>query len=281
MAIALYVFIKRGMKMKKQLLTIATLACFTFANIPLAMAKAGQKDSPMRAFSELNLTQEQKEEIRTIFKTARENSSIYEADKAEIRAQMDSLMAMPAWDEAAARSIITAQIERGKSDALNRAKAKNQAYNLLNAEQKASLAEKTSKRASKHDNSDGLKHNKKGKKRMKRLIKALDLNDEQIAGFKAIDEATQAKKLASKETGKAHHAQMKDIIRATTFDESAWLALHDNALNDMVERKLIDLKAKYDKGAILSAEQKEKFEKIKKKMERKHGKSRNASRGTH
>ncbi len=258
--------------MKKQLLTITTLAalaCFTLINIPAAIAKHWQQENPMRMFSHLNISDQQEQEIRGIFTTTRENNSVFTGEKRVIKQQMEDLMTMPSWDEGAARSIIITQLELGRIIALNRAKARNQAFNLLDDEQKAALNDKAADRTHKRterQNKGNNKGKRQGRKHIKRLHKALQLTDIQVAQIQAIDEATESQMQGVKEAGKAHRAEIRAITKAPSFDEDAWLALHDKAFNNMVAHKLFKTNAKYDKAAILSTEQKEKFKKIMKKM---------------
>jgi Spy/CpxP family protein refolding chaperone len=267
------------MMMKKQLLTITTLttfACLSIAYIPVAMAKAGPQNNPMRVFNQLNLDDQQKQEMRSIFITTRENNGIFDAEKSAIKQQMEDLMSMPAWDEAMARSIINTQIEQGRSIALNRAKARNQAYNLLDETQKAALIEKASNKANRQSKSakEGKRKGKKNRKiSMKRLSKALELSDSQVLAIQAIDDLTKSQLQSSKGSGEDHRSQRRAISQAPNFDEGAWLTLHDQSLDDVLARKLVNIKAKYDKVAVLSIEQKVKFDTIMKKIKGKRAKA--------
>lgn len=257
--------------MKKQILTLATLACFTLASVPLAMAKGDRhEEDPMRVFSKLDLSAQQKQEIRSIFKTTRENNSVYKGEKSSIRAQMKDLMDMPAWDEATARSILLSQIEQGKTIALNRAKARNQAYNLLTEEQKVSLSEKAEK---KERGKKGHKAHKRGSGRKgeigkKRLNKILELSDTQIAAMDAIDAQSKEKMENLKANSTSHRDQMRAITMAESFDEASWSAIFDNAKSNMLEHRLIKTKARYEKAALLSTVQKEKLAKVMEKMKK-------------
>lgn len=267
---------------KKQLLTIttfATLACFSLATITVAMAKGNSHTSPMRAFSQLDLSNQQKLEMRAIFKTTRENNSVFEAEKSAMRQQMESLMSLPSWDEATARSILTSQVEQGKTIALNRAKARNETFNLLDDEQQATLSEKyANKENDGVKNKDRKKDKRKGKKMsMKRLSKALSLDADQIAQIKAIDAATKAQMKVMKEAREPIRSQMRALTQASTFDDGAWLALHEASINDMVEHRLVRVKARYDKAAVLSVEQQSKMLEIMEKRKGKRGQGRKMS----
>lgn len=254
--------------MKKQLLTFATIACFSLTLAPLAMAKGNEQDNPMRMFSKLNLSEQQRTDIKAIFKTSRQDNSVFAGEKAAFKNQMDDLMAMPSWDEATARSIISLQIEQGKMSALNRAKARHQAYNLLSDEQKSKLDEKSMQKDKREDK--GKKRpNNKDKMNPKRMQKLLQLSDQQVAQIQAIDDSTKTQMMTYKTSSKAHRSTLQMIVQAPQFDEAAWLTLHDSAVNDMVNKRLVQTKAKYDKKALLTDEQQQKMQEIRNKMKEK------------
>lgn len=249
--------------MKKTILTIATLACFTLVGVATVHAKPERHANPMQMFSKLNLSDQQKQDMRDIFKTTRENNSVFDVEKTQTMKQIRDLMNMPTWDQASAETVIRAVIARSSDINLNRAVARNKVYNLLTEEQKATFADKGVKK--------GNKSKRKGKHQkmnMKRLTKALKLTNEQAEQFKTIQASTKAQMQNLKEQGKAHHETMKTIIQSSSFDENAWLAAHSDALDDMVAMKLIQTKARYDRISLLSVEQKQKFAKIMKKMKR-------------
>jgi protein CpxP len=268
--------------MKKQLLTIATLAYFSFVSTPV-FAQLGPHENPMRSFANLNLSDEQKQEMKAIFKATRENNNVYAGEKKEIRIQMQDLMNMPSWDQATAESIIRSQLEQSQNMALNRAKARNQVYNLLSDEQKISLAAKAEEKEEKSANNGQAKNGDTSRSRRKgkgkgrkmesaRLSRALVLSEAQIKQFKAIDVNAKQQIMGLKEQSKAHRESMKVIIQSSIFDESAWFANQSNAINDKVAFKLIKTKAHYDRASLLSDEQKEKLTKVMKMMKNKHPK---------
>ena len=268
--------------MKKPILTIATLACITLVGVSGAFAKPQQHDNPMRSLVKLKLSDQQKQDMRAIFKATRENNSVYAGEKKEIKTQMQDLMNMPSWDQANAELIIKSQVQQSQNIALNRAKARNQVYNLLTDAQKTNLAEReSSKKAArakhKHTN-DGegrlgkklKRKGKAGKMNFARLSKALQLSDAQIEQFKAIDANAKQQTLDLQEQGKAHHESMKGIVQSAIFDENAWLLAHSSAIDDMTAFRLIKTKARYDRASLLNADQKQIFTNIMKKMKDKH-----------
>lgn len=266
--------------MKKQLLTIATLACFTFSGT-LAFAAQDRHDNPMRHFAKLALSDQQKQEMKAIFKATRENNSVYKGETKEIYNQMRDLMIMPVWDQATAETIIRSQLQQSSSITLNRAKARHQIFNLLNDDQKATLAQRKDKKSERKAISKGerkkdkksARQDKGRKMNLTRLTKVLKLSTEQVEQFKTIEANAKQQMMGLKEQSKANRESMKAIIQSSSFDESAWMVNEDNGLDDKVAAKLIKTKAHFDRLSLLNEEQKKKFSKIMKKMKDKRTKS--------
>jgi Spy/CpxP family protein refolding chaperone len=275
--------INEEFKMKKRILTLASVACFAFASIPVAMAKHDQGQNMMRAYSHLDLSHEQKLAIKAILKTTREDNSLFAAEKASTRLQMQELMTSSSWDEEIARDTLSTKINQEKNTALNRAKASHQMYLLLSDDQKTQLNNLSANKevslgAKKHANANGNSGNKgakaphergQGKLSMKRMAKLLELSETQITQMKLIDQASKASLNSFADSREAHRAQMQDVIQSTSFDEQAWLALFDEGVNDMLAQRLIKTKARYDKALLLSDEQREELTEIMKKKSRK------------
>jgi protein CpxP len=259
--------------MKKQIITLSALACLTLSGISLAMAKPDQGHKgadngkrggdAMRVLKQLDLSEQQKLDIKAIMQETREDNSVFDGDKQEIMLQMRDLMNMPSWDAQTARQLISAQIEQGKDIQLNRAEARHQIYSLLTNEQKAELASK----ADKPKNKKGKQKGKKRAAKMKsRMAKALALTDEQQAQLKSIDAEAKAVKDSFKPVMKAHREQIKALVQADVFDADAWLALQTSFMPEFVEHRVLLAESKYNKKAVLTEEQSTKMENIRNKM---------------
>lgn len=110
-----------------------------------------------------------------------------------------------------------------------------------------------------------------------RGVEKLSLTDEQQTKLKAIFEAqkTQMKALRGddKEAGKAmreaHKAKMDALLSAATFDENAAKELLNERREKGEQFGLIKLKTQHQVMQVLNAEQKEKFAKMQKRMNKK------------
>ena len=94
-----------------------------------------------RLFRELNLTEAQKAQIRTIHDGQREAAEALHEQMRGIHEQMRPLVEAAAFDEAAVRALLVRQAAIATELKLLEARGENAVYNVLTAEQKAKLAE--------------------------------------------------------------------------------------------------------------------------------------------
>lgn len=258
--------------MKKQLSTIIAIACFSLATIPAAIAMHDHKGGRgnMHILKELDLSSQQKQDIKTLMQQTRANNAVYAADREAFKTQMQTLMNMPTWDATLATQLIQQQISQKQQVELNRAKAKHAVYQLLTDEQQSELNAKMAEKADRKDNKGKQDKKRDGKKHAgKRMERRLDLSDEQKEAMKSIREQTKQDLSAIKAESKGFKEAERTLIQAETFDESAWLELHAQYADNFAAQDLIKLKAKYQEFALLTDEQKEKMEKMREKMQRK------------
>ncbi len=272
--------------MNKPIVTLIATACITLSSATIAFAKPHHSDDfSKRTLSQLDLSAQQKQDIKAVLKATREDNSVFAGERQEMRAQMQALMNMPVWDAATAESIIRAQITQGQSIALNRAKARNQVYNLLSDEQQTQLNEK----ASSQDSRKGkFKRDNDEKSRMKdidradvkqddwekktsRISKKLELTDAQEAQWKSIHKEAKKNAQAFRVNSKSHRETMKTIVQQAEFDEQAWLTAQASFKDELVAHRVAQAKVRYDSMSILTDEQREKMQKMSKRMKEKRG----------
>ncbi len=263
--------------MNKPIVTLIAAACITLSISALAFAKSHHSDGfSMRTLSQLDLSAQQKQDIKAVFKATREDNSVFKGEKQEMRAQMQALMNMPAWDAATAESLIRTQITQGQSMALNRAKARNQVYNLLSDGQQAQLSEKASSQDSrkgkfKRDNDEksrmkdidraDLKQDD-WEKKTSRISKKLALTDVQEAQWKSIHKEAKKNAQAFRTDSKSQRETMKTIVQQAEFDEQAWLSAQASFNDKLVAHRVAQAKVRYDSMSILTDEQREKMQKM-------------------
>jgi len=99
-------------------------------------------------FEKLNLTDQQKEDMKTIMsaqKTERKDRKT-DAERLAQRAEMQALMQAETFDEAKAKELIENKQAKNTEQRLAKMKAKHEMYQLLTDEQKAEFAEMQMKR---------------------------------------------------------------------------------------------------------------------------------------
>lgn len=96
-------------------------------------------EDPM--FRELNLTDAQKQQIKTLREKQRTDSESYHEQLREIGEQMRPLVEAASFDEAAVRALLAKEAQLETELKLIRIRTDNAVFNVLTAEQKAKLDE--------------------------------------------------------------------------------------------------------------------------------------------
>ena len=94
-------------------------------------------------FEKLNLTDEQKVEMRTIMSSQKGQKRVQKTDEERLaqQAEMQTLMLADTFDESKAEELISNQQSQRNESKLEKMKAKHEMYQLLTDEQKAEFAE--------------------------------------------------------------------------------------------------------------------------------------------
>lgn len=279
--------------MKKSVITLAIIVNFTFAtNILAAVETASnlkgtfknQKEqrSELSMFRGLSLSEQQKQDIKALFKQVKQDNSIYRADVQLSLQEMQYVMEAPQWDQGAASQLISQHAVKMTQAKLNMAKTKHAAYQLLSSEQKALLEEKQANklakkeaRANKGNKSD--KAERESQKTARKLAKKLNLSPQQIQQWKTIQANAKAELAQLKDQAINYRQIERALIQASDFDEDAWLALHQQANVQQQAMRLVGLKAKYDRRAVLTDQQVAQYKKYSEKSKNKMKEKRRSS----
>lgn len=256
---------KRGINMKKLLLSLTIASLLSVSAVAINAKEKGQRgDHERMAMHSLSLSAQQKEDMKQIHKEAKQDLSVYRAERQQNRESMRALMQSNVWDEVAVTAAIEQQMDLNLKTKLIQAKSKNKIFNQLTNEQQAQFIANQEEKKGKTKN---LKRNNPEKK-MKRLAKALELSDEQEAKIAAMMLSNKQQREANKAEFMSMKEQVKRIIQAKEFDESAWLAVHAQNKQQKLDMAVSKAKSRYDMLSVLSPEQKEKFAKIMKKAKK-------------
>jgi protein CpxP len=272
--------------MKKLLLSISIAALVSTSALSFAKSNDDMNEHPPRLMKELNLSDQQKADIKQIRDEAKQDASIYKTEVKAFRQSMRALLESGEWDEQQVRNLIEGNENAAKQLKLINAQSKNRVYNALSADQKSLMLQKRAeKQAERGVNNDQegkkpRKQKRKGKTglaglKLEKLSKRLDLSEEQQSQVAALIDQAKAQRELDKEDRQANRNTLKSIIQAPEFDESAWTTFYDNTSEGHVERALAKTKLRFDLLSVLNVEQKQKFKAMmKKKMKNKKRKSR-------
>jgi periplasmic protein CpxP/Spy len=104
----------------------------------------------------------------------------------------------------------------------------------------------------------------------KKMVKHLQLSEDQKVKVKAIFEQAKVSSHAQRESMKGFKVQVKSLMEAPVFDDKAFNELHSQYQTKFSEMALLKAKNKHAILQVLTAEQREKFMKFNMKSKRKH-----------
>ncbi|MFA3791824.1 Spy/CpxP family protein refolding chaperone [Aliiglaciecola sp. SL4] len=211
---------KRKLFLTQALITITAISAF-------AIQAHERQEPPMRAvLQKLDLTDQQKVDVRTIMKQTREDGKIYHQDLKDIKDQLKSLIRTAEWDQESVVSLLEREQEIKAQLALDTATQRNAIWNTLTSEQQQKLSAMSEKGK---DRKGKGKKGKEGKREKHhspmKMFKRLDLTEEQSAKIKALFETQKASMESQRETVKGYRDQAQKIVRSESFDQAAWSAV--------------------------------------------------------
>jgi Spy/CpxP family protein refolding chaperone len=247
--------------------------CLSLAIATPTFAKNGhhQKHDGMRQIlSELSLTDTQKQDIRQVLKQTREDRDLFITDGKSLKTELRSLIQATEWDQAAVKSVITQNQAVKQEKALQRATNKNQVWNLLTETQQAEfVALLDTHKAEREENRS--KDKSKGKRNGK-MLKRLDLTEEQLTAVKAIKTAAKANREETQAKLKTFRQAERALIQSSNFNAEAWQALSNEYQADFLAMAELNAQSEHDIWNLLTPEQQAKAEKKAKHNKGKHGK---------
>lgn len=240
--------------------TAPIVLCLTLAISAPALAHKGHQhkhDGLRQIFSELSLTDTQKQDIRQIITQSREDRNVYRSDRKAAKQTLRALVQSEDWDE----KTVTAAILEGQAlkqqKALQRAIKKNQIWNLLTETQQAEFVALLEQKKAEHEQrTDATKKNKR--------FKRLDLTEEQLTAIEAIKDTAKESALATKTKLATYKTAERQLMQKAEFDSEAWLSLNSEYQADFLAMGLLKAKTKHDIWNTFTAEQQIKAQKKRK-----------------
>ncbi|MGQ8365964.1 Spy/CpxP family protein refolding chaperone [Glaciecola sp. 1036] len=229
--------------MKKLLITLIVSTSLSVSSLAVA---GGPKEEGKHPFSQLDLSESQRQDIALIMRDLRGDNSLFRGERHHHRTNMRELMSMQSWDEEKAEAIIRQGLENSHQLEINRAKAKHLAYQVLTEDQRAEL---------KQMYQSGPKNKDRGEY-FKQFGKNMNLSEEQQSQIKQLWDTQHSQLAALKPQMMLHKQAERELIAAEEFDEQAYLALHQENIDTQVQMQLIRQKTRFDMMQILTPEQK-------------------------
>ena len=243
--------------------------CLTLAIAAPAMAKKDhhQKHDGMRQIlSELSLTATQKQDIRQVIKQTREDRELIKTDNDSLRTDLRNLIQSTEWDQTAVESALTQNQAVMQDKALQRATNKNQIWNLLTETQQAEFVALLDTRKAEREE-------KKGKgKRKDKMLKRLDLTEEQLTAVEVIKTAAKASAEETKAKLKTFRQAEQALIQSSHFNAEAWQSLSNEHQADFLAMAVLKAQTKHDIWSLLTTEQQAKAGEKMQGKKNKHGK---------
>ncbi len=242
--------------LNKTITAIALCSSLVLSSYALAKPQHGEHMQKMkRMFSQLSVTDTQKQDIRQIMKQGFADSKVNMLDKKAFKAELGALVRSSTWDAEAVEALLVQGQTQFAPNKLSQAQNKHAVWNVLTPEQQAQLIQLKEERKAKQDAAtDGPKKGKKNKKKGKKGGK-LNLTDAQKESMAAIRNAAKTDAAAVKERLKAFKLAEKSLIQSPDFSAEAWTSLHSQYKNDFLAAALIKTKAKHDSWNVLTPEQ--------------------------
>lgn len=212
---------------------------------------------------QLDLTSEQKQDIKQAFKQGKQDMRVYREDMRQIRQEMKSLIQTEQWQADAVAAVISQREALTGQLALTRVQNKHHVWNLLNEEQQQKFNDLTQDRQRTPREFDGL-----GK------LEKLDLSEVQQEKLIEIKAQVQSLRENVRASRKAMKETEKSLVQSADFDVDAWQTLFNEQQQNMTEAAIQMAHARHLIWNMLTDEQQETLaNSIKEKRhEKRHGK---------
>jgi Spy/CpxP family protein refolding chaperone len=210
----------------------------------------------------LDLTAEQRQDIKQIVREARQEAKLYKEDIKLAKQETRDLVQQPDFDQQGAEGVITTNAVVKMQLAQKRAETRHEIWTLLTEEQQQKWQDRIDNRAEKEPREFNSE-------RQAKFFERLDFTDAQIEQATQIREQARASTQELKSKRKAFKQAEFDIITADEFSVEAWQALHAQYADDFAQGQLIALETRNQMFNLMTEEQRQKAEKIRKRKGRK------------
>jgi protein CpxP len=247
--------------------------CLTLVAAAPVFAEKGHQhkhDGMHKILSKLSLNETQKQDIKQIFQENKQDRNGFRADASILKKEIRSLVQTSEWNQAAIENALTLRQTLDNKNAFQRATNRNQLWNLLNQEQQVELITQLEIRQTHYK--ETRPGNKKRSKRKGKILKRLDLTEQQATAVKGIKSATRGSAENTKTNIKNYKQAERALVQSIDFNPEAWQTLYAQYQSDFLTMAVIKTKTKHNVWNLLTVEQQNKAQKIGKNRKGKPGK---------
>lgn len=243
---------------KRVVLTAAV--ALTIVAVSASHAQQGPKHQLKKILKELDLSDEQKQEVRELMQQGRANMSVYKSDLVSLMQELKGYIQSSEWNEDNALSAIQQRQDLKNQAGYQKALAKQQLWQILDETQQAEFETLME---------EGVLG---GKGKHKDAFKRIGLSDEQKAQIEAIRTSAQTSSEEIKASVQAFKIAEQNLIKTGELSEANWQALADQYQTSFEQLALTKAYARHQMWNVLDDEQQqtveERMSKMRERMEK-------------
>ncbi|GGO65739.1 Spy/CpxP family protein refolding chaperone [Bowmanella pacifica] len=226
--------------------------------IGLSLSAAVQAKEPPRGpmfkmFDELQLSAQQRQDIRTLFKQGREDRQVFRQDGQLLREQKQAVIEAADWDQQAALALLSEEMTARRAAMWARAQMDQAVWNLLTESQREVWAEMQEEG---FDRPERTPFNG-------RWLRKLDLNEAQQQALSELQAQAKMSREKNQDIRERFAEQQLALIEQGGLTEQAWTSLYEQYQSQFQAAALEGLKQRHGFYHLLTAEQQAKLEQFK------------------
>lgn len=247
-------------KLKVTIVAMSIIAAFGAATVHAH----DRQNHPMRAvLKQLDLTEQQRQNVRINMQKTRLEAKIYRQDMKAVKEQLSAVIRSSQWDEQLASQLIQQKQDIHANVALTRASSKHNLWHTLDGAQQQKFDELVQDKKS-----------KRGQRKAMRRFGPLNLSEQQKSDIEALFAAQKEQRLSMKPEMKSFKQSQALLIKGEEFDQDAWLDAFKQMQQTQLTLAVANAHTRHQIWNLLDEDQKAKLVKMEKKRAKKANKKR-------
>ena len=234
------------------------LSCAALANHDLR--PDSHQHNPLRQiFGELELSTEQRQDIKQLMRQSRADHSLNAGDLQTVKTDVTRLIHSADWNEAALKAALLQNQQTLASLGQHKASTMHKIWLLLSDEQKIKFSQLGDDKRTPHADRGFRKseHNSLefARRGADKLFGELDLSDAQLAAIKSIRQQNKTQSLQAKQALQGFREAERALIASNNFSEDSYQALQAEYQDAHLQHALTNAKIRHEIWNVLNAEQ--------------------------